>query len=120
MVRWKEDTGVRNIENMRGGDGTVIIRDLVNEEELMGKGRMFSIITLEPGCSIGTHTHENEAEYFYIIKGNVVATDNGETRKLSAGDVLITGHNDNHSIKNSGSYTAELVALILFGDKKFE
>ena len=37
--------------------------------EYKGKSRLIGVITLEPGCSIGAHIHENEEEVFYIMEG---------------------------------------------------
>ena len=46
--------------NMRGGDGRVSIREILLKGEYKGNSRLIGVITLEPGCSIGAHIHENE------------------------------------------------------------
>ena len=112
MIRNEYDTKFN--ENMRGGDGTVKIESFLTEEELYSKGRLFGKITLEKGCSIGTHVHENEMEAFYIIKGTGEFDDNGEKRTVKAGDTTLTQHGQMHSIKNIGDEALELIALIIF------
>ena len=64
-------------EHMRGGDGTVKITEIVPQEEMFGKARMFSTILLEPGCSIGDHEHNGECEIFYVVRGTGTYNDNG-------------------------------------------
>lgn len=101
-------------ENMRGGNGTVEITNFVTPEELNSKGRMFANITLKPGCGIGYHIHENESELFYVMKGDVLYSDNGVAHNLSAGDVMICPPGTGHSIANNGQEVAEVCAVIVY------
>lgn len=114
MVRRANECSVKVNEKMRGGDGSVRLTSLISSsEELLNKGRLFSVITLEPGCSIGYHVHENESELFYIVKGSADYNDGGEEIKVNAGDVTIVEPGNGHGITNRTSETCELVALIL-------
>ncbi len=115
MIRKSENTKIEMRENMRGGDGTVIINSFVSAEELNGNGRLFGKITLKSGCGIGFHMHENESELFYILKGTAMYDDNGTVVKVSAGDVTITPPGTGHSIKNESGEDVELIALIING-----
>ena len=115
MVRRSNECHVKVNENMRGGDGSVRITSFISgPEELLSKGRLFSLITLEPGCSIGYHVHENESELFYIIKGSPTYNDGGEEVQISAGDVTIVEPGKGHGIANRTEETCQLVALILY------
>ena len=115
MIRRKEECKVEYREKMRDGEGVAKVTSLIaGPEELNGKGRLFSRIVLEPGCSIGYHVHENDAELFYILAGSGVYSDNGNPVNVQAGDVAIceTGHG--HSIANTGKETLEFVAVIVY------
>ena len=115
MIRKAEDCKIEYREHMRDGDGTVKITNLIaGNEELNDKGRLFGKITLEPGCSIGYHVHENDAELFYILKGTAEYSDNGEIRTVSAGDVTICPTGTGHGIANKTQETVELVAVIVY------
>lgn len=115
MIRKANECSVKINENMRGGDGSVRMTSLISgPEELQNKGRLFNIITLEPGCSIGYHVHENETELFYIIKGTAIYNDGGEETPISVGDVAIVEPGNSHGIANRADETCELVALILY------
>ena len=57
--------GIR--EFMRGGKKQVETTALSGR--LPEHMRMFSILTLIPGASIGYHVHEGETELFYFLEG---------------------------------------------------
>ena len=114
MIRKAADCKKVYNEKMRGGNGTVEITNFVTPEELNNKGRMFANITLRPGCGIGYHVHENESELFYVIKGEVLYSDNGTQHILSAGDVMICPPGSGHSIANNGMDVAEVCAVIVY------
>lgn len=99
--------------NMRGGDGQVAVREILLKGEYKGNARLVATITLEPGCSIGAHVHENEEEIFYIIKGTATYDDNGKTVLLNAGDSCVCLDGEKHSVANRGEETVELFAVIL-------
>lgn len=100
--------------SMRGGDGQIICRDFINKGEYDGKARLFSTLTLEPGCSIGEHIHENEEEIFYVLTGTATYNDNGNIVKLYPGDSCICKNGEKHSIANrEESGTLTVVAIIL-------
>ena len=101
-------------EKMRGGDGSVKIEHLLTPEELNNKGRLYAKITIEPGSSVGYHVHEGEMESYFIISGEALYDDNGETITLYPGDTTHTPSGEGHSIKCAGSTPLELMALILF------
>jgi len=114
MVKRKTDYTVQKNENMRGGEGVIVIEHLLTPDELYEKGRLYAKITIEPGCSIGSHVHENEMESFYIVSGEAELSDNGETVRLSAGDCALTRSGEEHSVKNAGDEPLVMIALILF------
>lgn len=115
MIRKPEEFRIEYKEHMRDGDGTVQLTHFITgPEELCGKGRLFSKITLNPGCSIGYHVHEGDAELFYILKGTAEYNDAGEIRQVTAGDVTICPAGTGHGIANKTEDVVELVAVIVY------
>ena len=115
MIRKAEECKVEYREHMRDGDGTVQITNFITgDAELNGKGRLFARLTLNPGCSIGYHVHETDAELFYIMKGTAEYNDGGEIRTVSAGDVTLCPTGTGHGIANRGEEIVELVAVIVY------
>lgn len=114
MIRHQQERAVSVNENMRGGNGTVTIEHILAKDDMNDKGRLFARIILKPGCSIGYHTHENESETFYVVKGTATYDDNGTPTQLKPGDMSYTPAGSGHSVANNGDEDVELIALILY------
>ena len=115
MIRKAEDCKKETRENMRGGDGVIeFTHFLASDDELNGKGRLFSRITVNPGCSIGYHVHEKDSELFYFLSGNGIYSDNGEEREVKAGDVAICPAGSGHAVINRSDKPVELIAVIVY------
>jgi mannose-6-phosphate isomerase-like protein (cupin superfamily) len=114
MVKRKASYETKINENMRGGEGTVKVEQLLTPDELNNKGRLFAKLTVEPGSSIGKHVHEGEIESYFIISGVAEYDDDGEVITLYPGDTTHTPNGKGHSIRCSGEEPLEFIALILF------
>ena len=113
MIHTQENYRTETRENMRGGSGNVLITHLWDaENDLKAPNRMVARITLNEGCSIGFHRHENEEEIFYILSGRAEADDNGTKVFLNAGDTILTGNGAGHAIANAGKEPLEILAVI--------
>lgn len=102
-----------NDHQAANGKGLVHAKALASEAQMYHHARMFSQITVNPGCSIGYHTHEHETEFYYILKGEAVFSDNGKEVILHSGDVTSTGGGEGHSLENRTGEPVELIALII-------
>ena len=114
MIRKAAECKKEYRENMRGGNGTVELTSFATPAELNDKGRLFANITLNPGCGIGFHMHENESELFYIMKGEALYNDNGVETVVSAGDVMLCPAGSGHAVSNNGEEVVELCAVIVY------
>ncbi len=115
MIRKQKECNVEFREHMRDGKGTVELTSFIaGPEELCGKGRLFSRITVKPGCSIGFHIHDDDSELFYIMKGTAEYNDNGEIKTVNEGDVTICPAGTGHGIENKGTETVEIIAVIVY------
>jgi mannose-6-phosphate isomerase-like protein (cupin superfamily) len=115
LVRKSSEMDTIQHESMRGGTGTVSMKEIVEKNEL-NHSRLFSLVTVPIGGSIGRHEHINETEYYYILSGNgAVGEGSGEIEVLP-GDMVVTGNGDSHSIRNSGSKSLEFLAVIMLDD----
>lgn len=112
MVTRSENCPIREA-NVQNGKGLIHMKDLTDREGLYGHGRMFSHVTINPGCSIGYHPHHHETEFYYILKGEGVFNDNGEEVLVHPGDICATGFDQFHSLENQSSEPLEMIALIV-------
>lgn len=114
MFKRPEDWKPQIRHEVRGGEGDVIFNHIYEKEtELNPNMRLFGKLVLEPGCSIGWHVHEHEAEIYYILSGSAETNDNGVTRILKPGDSTMTRAGEGHSIKALGSEKLEFIATIV-------
>ena len=112
MIRKKQECAQEIREQMKGGPGRVLQTSFVNKDELLNKGRLFGNLHLEPDCGIGYHVHENETEIFYIASGEAVYNDNGEEKKVEAGDICICKPGEGHGVKTIDK-ACDLIAVIV-------
>ena len=106
--------GIRRVENMCGGKGHVIIKDILEGDELKGKCGLYAQVTIEKGCSLGYHEHHGETETYYILSGEGEYDDNGVKRPVKAGDITITPDGKGHGLANTGETDLVFMALIIF------
>lgn len=113
MIKRADEMEIELKNQMRGGDGTVKITHIMKQTELSGRCRLLAKLTLEPGASIGSHTHDQEEEIFYILSGKGLVDDNGSTSEVKPGDAVLTGGGRYHSIRSTGDVPLEMTAVIL-------
>lgn len=112
MIIHRTEMKVENKEKLRDGEGTARIVHLVDAGQEKNV-RMIAEITLEPGCSIGYHSHDSETEYYLILSGTGLVNDDGKEVEVKQGDSIITGNGASHSIKNTGSEPLVFHAVIV-------
>lgn len=115
MHRKEQEYTLELRENMKGGEGTVKFEHIWKKnsnEEMYSSCRMFSRITLNPGCSVGRHSHTGEEEIFYILSGQAKAFDNGQWVILSPGDSTICRSGEEHSMECYGETPCTYLAVI--------
>jgi len=99
-------------EKLRGGAGSTGIAHCLDCEKVKHV-TLFAEMTLQPGCSIGDHRHDNETEYYIIISGSGKVNDNGAEVTVNPGDVVVTVSGEHHGIENTGSVSLLFYAIIV-------
>lgn len=106
---------VRIIEHMMGGEGEFVLEDILQPEEMHGKGRLFARGRLQPGHSVGFHVHEKDMEICFFLSGNgYVEDETGKKEKVHTGDTNIVDVGHGHRIVNDGEEPLVYLAVILF------
>lgn len=113
MIKRSSEMTVEIREKMREGNGNVKLQNIFSPDEFKGKCRLFSQITLEPGCSIGSHEHDQEEEIYYILSGTGIVDDNGQVKNIGPGDAIKTGGGEYHSIANNSDQPLIFIAVVL-------
>ena len=100
-------------EHVNGSAGLIMKESLITGEELGEHCKMFSRVTIKPGCELGHHEHHGETETYYVLSGSGMYDDNGKAVPIEAEDVTYCKDGDGHGVKNTGTEDLVFVALIL-------
>lgn len=105
-IEWK------SIPNFNGGEKCADMKSYLDDNNrfLLGK--------LEPGASIGIHTHEINSEIVYALQGQVVVTIDGETEILKAGCAHYCPMGHTHGMKNESDEPFIMFAVVPFHKEK--
>ncbi len=111
MITRSEEQSHSIREFMRGGKKHV--EHTMLSRQLPERVRIFNLLTLIPGASIGYHVHENETELFYFIEGNGRVQDDEAFFDVSAGDSMATFSGHGHAVENTGDTNLVILACIV-------
>ncbi len=117
MICKSQDLSHAQVPNLKGGDGTITLTHLLDEQQACGVGRLFAVSTIPPGGSIGVHRHEGDFELYYFLSGHGDVLDNGTPGTVGPGDVMLCRDGDSHGIRNTGDEPLRYLALILYTPK---
>jgi len=113
MIKRFDDMPDSIREHMRGGAGSVQVKDLLGKDDMVAHCRLFSMLTIEQGCAIGEHDHCNETEYYWILSGEGIVTEADGDKIVRKGDLVITGGGASHAIRNEKPEPLVFMALIV-------
>lgn len=99
-------------EQMRGGKGTVKLEHWFKPDDFGAKVRLCARLTLEPGGSIGSHSHDTEDEIYIVLSGKGRIQEKGEWRDIHTGDAILTGKGGSHEVENTGTEPLVIAAVI--------
>jgi mannose-6-phosphate isomerase-like protein (cupin superfamily) len=108
MIKNVHDVIPEIAEGVRGGNGSVTAHKLL--DLFPGSAiKSVGIVRLEPGASVGEHSHQDEEDFYYCISGVGVVVDNGCEHPFTPGTLQITRSGESQAIRNTGE--TELVFL---------
>lgn len=85
-----------------GGEGEINMKFAFTQFEGLDHSNwnFFGIAEFPVGATAGYHRHEGNDEWFYILSGEATITIDGESRRIKAGDVVLTRDGSSHGITN--------------------
>ena len=100
---------------MPSGNGKGELKlELILDEELGDKCRLYAKVTIPAGSTLGFHEHHGNNECYFIVSGEGVYDDNGTKRTVKAGDVTWTPDGSGHGLSNeNGKEDVVFMALII-------
>lgn len=109
---------VENISCLKNGQGITTVINFFEDENFHSKGRLFGISIIEPGASIGIHTHLEDQEAYFILDGKGIYNDDGVEYEVNPGDLLICEDGHSHGLKNASDIDLRYIALIIYTKEK--
>ena len=94
------------IPGFKGGEGVTHARMFADGCNRIMRGR------LEPGCSIGLHTHTGNCEIIYVLSGSGRCIDDGTEYPVTAGMCHYCPEGHTHSIINTGDTVLKLLGVL--------
>lgn len=94
------------IPHFRGGEKNTAVHMVTDDKNKIMYGR------LEPGASIGMHTHETSSEIIYITGGSGKVICDGETETLEKGMCHYCPKGHEHSLINDSSADLLFFAVV--------
>ncbi|WP_269522268.1 cupin domain-containing protein [Coraliomargarita parva] len=95
-------------EGVRGGNGTVYAHKLL--DLFPGSAiKSVGLVRLEPGATIGMHSHDGDEDFYYCLSGCGIVVDNGVEHPFTPGTLQITRDGETQAIRNTGE--TELIFL---------
>lgn len=113
MVIRKENQRLQVRDNVRGGNGTLENRHIIEPDAMFGSATLFTEFFFDPGDSIGSHAHDNDAEVYYMLEGTLTLIEDGVESELREGDASYAHSGTSHAIENRTDKPARMLAVIL-------
>ncbi len=110
MITRFEQLQSTKIEKMKGGTNTAILHKVIDLPQNLN---VYAKIILEQGSSIGLHTHIEDEEIIYVLKGHPKIIDDGLEQRLNPGDINICLRNHTHTVINDQEEITELLAVVV-------
>lgn len=96
----------QKIPQFRGGEKVTTARMFVHDLGKIMSG------SLEPGASIGMHTHDTSSETIYILSGSGKVVYDGETERVQPGSCHYCPKGHTHSLINDSDADLTFLAVI--------
>lgn len=112
LIRKSETTKIVT-ENPREGKGIIEGFRYLDSHELSNSLKGFYINELQVNSEIGFHKHPMDEEIYLILEGQGLVNDNGEEKKVEAGDLIYTKKGESHALVNTGDKILRFVAFII-------
>lgn len=98
-------------ESIHGGSGLCRHAMIFRDEEMEAPIRFINYTVLPPCASFGLHRHGNDNEFYIVLSGSGVYTQDGRDISVEAGDIMMNPPGGAHAIRNTGHVD---MALLVF------
>lgn len=83
------------------GEGEILFREVFKKADFKSNLVHLHETIVLPNSTIGYHLHEGNEEIYYIMEGEGIMTVDGEKKKVTPGDAIITHSGSKHGLENN-------------------
>jgi mannose-6-phosphate isomerase-like protein (cupin superfamily) len=94
-----------------GGDGRIGFHRLWDAEQLRSACHFVDYAVLEPGTSIGLHTHGDDEEIYLVLEGRGTMQRDGREFEVGPGSVIVNRPGGTHGLRNTAAEPLRLFVV---------
>ena len=98
-------------ECIHGGTGLCRHATVFQGEEMQAPVRFINYTIVPPGASFGLHRHGNDNEFYIVLDGDGVYTQDDRDIPVTAGDIIMNPASGAHGIRNTGDSDMRLLVF---------
>ena len=98
-------------ECIHEGEGLCPHCQIFFPEDLESPIRFINYTVIPPACSFGQHKHGDDNEFYVILEGSGEYTEDGNTVRVAAGDILMNARFASHGIRNTGDIDMRILVF---------
>ncbi|MEW6758383.1 MAG: cupin domain-containing protein [Acidobacteriota bacterium] len=111
MKRLRRDIPEARVTEIRGGKGGAERLDYLSPGDMAGAD-FVSVLTLDPGATVGEHLHPAEEELYLVLQGEGSGLLDGETFPVGPGDAFLCKAGHTHGLVNPGPKPLTFLAVL--------
>ena len=111
MKRLRRDIPEARVTEIRGGKGGAERLDYLSPGDMAGAD-FVSVLTLDPGATVGEHLHPAEEELYLVLQGEGSGLLDGETFRVGPGDAFLCKAGHTHGLVNPGPKPLTFLAVL--------
>jgi mannose-6-phosphate isomerase-like protein (cupin superfamily) len=98
------------LKRSKGGAGEILVGDLFTGDELGKAWDFCQCVKVPPGSAIGVHSHWDDEEIYYVVKGQGVMTADGREFAVGPGTASLCKSGGSHGLVNTSE--GEITLLV--------
>ncbi len=99
------------VERIHDGQGLCPHAMVFSGDEIDAPVQFINYTIIPPGASFGPHEHGRDNEFYVVLSGSGVYSENGKETAVEAGDIIMNTPCGIHGIRNTGN---EDMPLLVF------
>ena len=98
-------------ERIHDGEGLCPHSMVFSGDEIDAPVQFINYTIIPPGASFGLHEHGRDNEFYVVLSGSGIYSEDGKETAVEAGDIIMNALQGVHGIRNTGS---EDMPLLVF------